>query len=41
VLHLDADVTVPASLAYAAPEQSGHLEHGMDERTDLYALGVI
>src|SRR5204863_6022861 len=41
VLHLDAGVTVPASLAYAAPEQSGRLERGMDERTDLYALGVI
>ncbi|GAA1808277.1 AAA family ATPase [Planosporangium flavigriseum] len=26
---------------YAAPEQTGRLERGVDERTDLYALGVL
>lgn len=31
----------PLSAVYAAPEQSGRLERGVDERTDLYALGVL
>jgi predicted ATPase len=28
-------------LAYLAPEQTGRLIRGLDERTDLYALGVV
>src|SRR4051812_20183289 len=28
----------PASVEYAAPEQSGRLSYGVDERTDLYSL---
>lgn len=31
----------PAGPPYAAPEQTGRLERGIDERTDLYALGVL
>jgi histidine kinase len=27
--------------AYLAPEQTGRLSHGVDHRTDLYALGVL
>jgi predicted ATPase len=40
-LQLCTVATAPAPLAYAAPEQSGRLERGTDERTDLYALGVL
>ncbi len=41
----DGQVPVTASvlegtLAYLAPEQTGRLNRGLDERTDLYALGV-
>lgn len=28
-------------LLYAAPEQSGRVDHGVDARSDLYALGVL
>ncbi|MGC9669394.1 AAA family ATPase [Planosporangium sp. 12N6] len=31
----------PAAPAYAAPEQTGRLARGADERTDLYALGIL
>ncbi|GII26035.1 ATP-binding protein [Planosporangium mesophilum] len=40
-VHLrDGAGTAPPA-AYAAPEQSGRLEPGVDERTDLYALGAL
>lgn len=35
------DRTVVGTLAYAAPEQSGMLKRPVDNRSDLYSLGVI
>lgn len=32
---------IEGALAYLAPEQSGRLHHVVDQRSDLYALGVI
>src|SRR5262249_40110676 len=40
-VHLEPGRTAPASPIYAAPEQSGRLERGVAQRTDLYVLGVI
>ncbi len=31
---------IPATLAYMAPEQTGRIDHSIDARSDLYALGV-
>jgi PAS domain-containing protein len=40
-LRIEARPTGPTSAIYAAPEQTGRLERGVDERTDLYALGIV
>jgi predicted ATPase/signal transduction histidine kinase/ActR/RegA family two-component response regulator len=34
-------LTLPLSLAYAAPEQTGRLNRAVDHRADLYSLGVL
>ncbi|OLE24251.1 MAG: hypothetical protein AUG44_19740, partial [Actinobacteria bacterium 13_1_20CM_3_71_11] len=38
---LDAPRGLPDRARYAAPEQSGRLARDVDERADLYALGVV
>jgi len=41
-LHLaDRDPATAADPRYAAPEQTGRLDRTVDERSDLYALGVL
>ena len=35
-----AAVALEGTLAYLAPEQTGRMNRGIDERTDLYSLGV-
>lgn len=37
---LTASEALAGTLAYIAPEQTGHMERGADTRSDLYALGV-
>ena len=38
---LPGDIRSAHWLAYAAPEQTGRMNHWIDQRTDLHALGVI
>lgn len=37
----DTHSLLPTHLAYIAPEQTGRTNHRIDERADLYSLGVI
>ena len=37
----DRHVCAEGNLAYIAPEQTGHMDTGVDYRTDLYSLGAI
>ncbi|WP_437964553.1 AAA family ATPase [Sorangium sp. So ce260] len=38
--HLSHDGLIEGTLAYMAPEQTGRMNRSIDERTDLYSLGV-
>lgn len=33
--------SIEGNLKYIAPEQTGRISHSLDQRTDLYALGVV
>jgi len=39
--HGDLHTLLPSHLPYIAPEQTGRTNHPIDERVDLYSLGVI
>ncbi|WP_437733486.1 AAA family ATPase [Sorangium sp. So ce1335] len=39
--HLEHIGLIEGTLAYMAPEQTGRMNRWVDERTDLYALGVV
>ncbi|WP_437721064.1 AAA family ATPase [Sorangium sp. So ce861] len=38
--HISRDGLIEGTLAYMAPEQTGRMNRSIDERTDLYSLGV-
>src|SRR5512135_2658556 len=40
-VELVASPVTAQTLRYLAPEQTGRLARGMDERSDLYSLGVL
>jgi len=40
-LHVNANEFFQADLTYVSPEQTGRVNHSLDQRTDLYSLGIV